>query len=81
MTLVVDIHPLPIAYRQFRRFLPRPPRIFSNGEPSTADRELALELWRSLDAQSKRWYTNSGSARTFAGLPLTDADIASMDET
>lgn len=78
----VHIRPMPIAYRKYGRFKPRHPAVFvGEGNPTHDDRELALELWRSLDAHSKRWYTYDGTAREFVGLPLTAADIAGMRET
>jgi hypothetical protein len=74
----VSIEPMPIAYRDVpARLRAMPPPIFS-GEPSQADRELALALWRALDRESRRWYTYGGTARTFAGLVLTDDDIAAL---
>lgn len=74
----VSIEPMPIAYRDIPpRMRPIPPPIFS-GEPSQADLELALALWRALDPESRRWYTYEGTARMFARLALTDDDIAAL---
>lgn len=77
----VDIHPIPEAFRCHpERWWPCYPPIF-DGEPTQADRELALALWRELDAPSRRWYVRfnvNPNVREFVGLPLTDADIDSM---
>lgn len=74
----VSIEPMPIAYRDNPpRLRPMPPPIFS-GEPSQADRELALALWRALDPESRRLYTYGGTAHTFAGLVLSEDDIAAL---
>ena len=76
---IVSIAPMPVAYRDIPpRLRPMPPPIFS-GEPSQADRELALALWRALDHESRRWYTyGGGTAGAFAGLVLIDDDIAAL---
>jgi len=63
------------------RLRPAHPPVFPDGEPTPQDRELALELWRALDVESRRWYTYDGTARTFAGLPLTAEDIAGLSGT
>lgn len=81
----VDIQPIPEAFRRHpERWWPFYPPIF-HGEPITqSDCELALELWRELDAPSKRWYTRyhtNPNVREFVGLPLTQADIDSMRDT
>ncbi len=72
----VDIQPMP-EWARNTRFRPHHPPIFTDGDPTPDDRILALELWRLLDPQSKRWYVRQG-ATTFVGLPLTMADLDSM---
>jgi hypothetical protein len=76
--VTVQIEPMPPEYLAVPPHLrPIPPPIFPGGQPTQADRELALELWRALDAESRRWYV--GTSRTFAGLPLTAADLAALE--
>lgn len=53
----VNIQPLSDWARKITPWLrPMPPPIFTDGEPTRADRELALELWRALDRESQAWY-------------------------
>ena len=52
----VNVIPLPDSYRPFKRFLPMPPPIFPDGDPSADDVRLALELIEALDDQSRAWY-------------------------
>ena len=83
---IVNVAPMSEDWRRYAerwlprpRFIPAPPPIFSGGEPTEADRALAIELWRALDWLSKRWYVGwKQDAVDFVGLPLTDADIESM---
>lgn len=56
----VNIQPLP-AWARDTRFKPMHPPIFSDGDPSPADRALAQELFEALDAESQRWYSSSGA--------------------
>lgn len=72
----VEIQPMPEGVRKARRFRPNHPPIFSDGNPTPANRELAMALWRELDAESKRWYVPPG-ATMFVGLPLSQTDIES----
>mgnify|MGYP003423323568 FL=1 len=54
----VQIVPIPEWYasRGITRFLPMPPPIFPDGDPTADDVRLALELIESLDDQSRAWY-------------------------
>ena len=64
--VTVQIEPLPLAHRDVPRHLwPCHPPIF-DGEPTQADRELALALLLELDAESRVWYL--GGRDTFVGL-------------
>lgn len=56
----VNIQPLP-AWARETRFKPLPPPIFSDGDPTPADRALAQELFEALDLESQLWYANSRS--------------------
>jgi hypothetical protein len=77
----VNIIPIPDGFRQHpERWWPCYPPIFE-GEVTDEDRRLAYELWKVLDAPSKRWYVrfhSNPNVSEFVGLPLTEADIASM---
>jgi hypothetical protein len=75
--MFVDVKPMPAAFlRMPFRLLPTHPPIFDGGDPTPADRQLALDLWRALDVDSRRWYAPDG--KTFAGLPLSRADISAL---
>lgn len=53
----VHVVPLSAAARVLpARLRPLPPPIFPSGEPSADDRDLARELWRELDDESRAWY-------------------------
>lgn len=72
----VEVTPMPRKVRDVpARWRPSPPPIFSGGEPSAADRALALDLWRALDLESRRWYWKAG---TCAKLKLTPRDLAGL---
>ena len=62
MTNRVQIVPIPEWYasRGITRFLPMPPPIFPDGDPTPADIELARELFLALDPNSQRWYRFRG---------------------
>lgn len=53
---------------------PYPPPIFIGTNPTPADYALALDLWRALDIESRRWYFPA-----VASLGLTPADISALD--
>ena len=56
----VEVVPLPSGYRILsRRLWPQHPPIFPGGEPTTADRELAIELIEALDPESRDWYASA----------------------
>lgn len=65
--MIVNIAPLPLAYRSIsNRFRPKHPPIFQgDGEPTDADIELARELFLELDPESQEWYRGCGA---FEGL-------------
>lgn len=74
--MTVEIAPMPQSIREIaERWRPAPPPIFPHGAPSDADRALALDLWRALDPDSRRWYWRSGAC---AGLDLTQRDLAGL---
>lgn len=74
--MTVDVAPMPRSVREIpERWRPTPPPIFSDGSPSAADRTLALELWRALDPDSRRWYWRAGACK---GLNLTARDLAGL---
>jgi hypothetical protein len=76
---MVNVNPLPKAWRAITpRLRPLAPPIFPDAEPTPKDRRLALALWRELDAESRRWYVRG--THMFAGLKLTKADLALLDE-
>jgi hypothetical protein len=53
----VNIHPLPEWARKYPQHLwPGHPPIFTDGEPTEADRDLARELFAALDGESQDWY-------------------------
>lgn len=64
----VNIQPLP-AWARKARFKPMHPPIFSDGDPTPADRALAQELFEALDPESQRWYSSSGSLFPAAPTP------------
>lgn len=75
--MTVDVSPMPQRIREVpARWRPLPPPIFS-GEPSDADRELARDLWRALDPESRRWYWRAGAC---ADLCLTARDLAGLKQ-
>lgn len=75
----VQVQPMPTRIRKLPAWLrPSAAPVFAGGEPTSEDRELALELWRALDVDSRRWYTHGGTATHFCGLPLTAEDLAAM---
>jgi hypothetical protein len=80
----VNIVPIPDGFRRHpERWWPCYPPIFE-GEVTQEDRELALELWRALDAASRRWYVRFHSnpdVREFVGLPLTERDRSMLRVT
>ncbi len=56
----VNIRPLPVAWRKIpARLRPLPYPIFTGQPPTSADRELARELFSALDQESKAWYRRS----------------------
>lgn len=62
----VTVRPLTEAERKISPlYRPRHPPIFPQGNPTPAERELARELFKLLDAESRRWY---GTASVFTGL-------------
>ena len=62
----VNIRPLTPGLRAIPvRWRPQFPPIFPDGLPTSADIELARELYLLLDDESRRWY---GRCRSFAGL-------------
>jgi len=63
----VNVQPKPESYRKYGRFVPGPPPIFTDGDPTPADVELARELFKALDDDSKRWYRHR-SGGIFADL-------------
>lgn len=78
----VHVNPMPEKIRSIPdRLRSGCPPIFTGGDPTRADRELALELWRALDVQNRRWYTNGGKATHFCGLPLTPDDLEGLRNT
>lgn len=53
----VNVHPIPSDYHKIsQRFRPMPAPIFSDGDPTPADIELARELFLALDLESQRRY-------------------------
>lgn len=75
--MTVAISPMPQKIREIpERWRPLPPPPFPDGKPTDADRALALDLWRALDVESRRWYCAYGD--TFAGLRLTERDLAGL---
>lgn len=57
--MTVTIKPMPEWCRKLKKFRPFPPPVFTNcGEsgPSQEDIELARELFKILDEESKDWY-------------------------
>lgn len=57
----VNIQPMPMSYRELKRFRPMPPPIFPDGPPTDDDIELARELFQALDPESQEWYRRGGS--------------------
>ena len=58
--MTVCIMPMPEKYRQIKPlYRPHHPPIFPNGEPTERDKQLARELWKLLDDESKSWYGTS----------------------
>lgn len=56
----VTIRPIPAGFLKFsRRVWPGHPPIFTDGEPTEADRELARELFAALDPDSQAWYAGA----------------------
>jgi hypothetical protein len=51
----VEITPLPAWARRTKYRQGHPP-VFPGGDPTPADRELALALFAELDADSQEWY-------------------------
>ena len=70
----VHIQPLPVWARN-TKYKPSPPPVFSDGEPSPADRALAQELFEALDPESQRWYSSFGRLR--AAQPLAQGGTTS----
>ena len=57
----VNIKPMPATYRSIpEKFRPCHPPVFPDGKPSAEDVELARELFRELDEESKAWYGRTG---------------------
>jgi hypothetical protein len=58
--MTVTIRPMPESYRKItKKFRPQHPPVFTNCEgtgPSPEDIELARELFKLLDAESRNWY-------------------------
>jgi hypothetical protein len=74
--MTVEVIPMPRQIRDVpARWRPQPPPIFSGGTPSAADRRLALDLWRALDLESRRWYWRAGACEV---LVLTARDVAAL---
>jgi hypothetical protein len=64
----VEVAPMPLGYRDIpAKLRPCHPPIF-DGEPSDADRQLALALLLELDDESRSWYL--GGRSEFVGLPV-----------
>lgn len=53
--MAVDIQPMP-AWARKTKYAPLPPPVFTDGEPTCEDVELALALFHELDQDSRRWY-------------------------
>lgn len=66
----VSVRPLLDWERKLNRFRPSHPPIFSDGEPTQHDVELARELFLALDPESQRWY---GTSALFVDLVPGDA--------
>jgi len=68
----VHIQPLPEVYRTISRhwwpLFPPPFQNLQDGPITSADRQLARELFKELDPQSQDWYGHRGEGGLFAGL-------------
>lgn len=74
--MTVEISPMPQTIRSIpERWRPVPPPMFTAGTPTAAERELARDLWRALDHDSRRWYFRAGMC---AELKLTARDLAAL---
>lgn len=74
--MTVDVCPMPAAVREMpERWRPSPPPMFREGVTTPADLALALDLWRALDLESRRWYWTAGAC---GALGLTAKDLAAM---
>lgn len=75
--MTIRIAPMPHTMREMpAHWRPTPPPMFPDGAPTAADRELAIELWRALDLESRRWYYVRGSVGSALGL--TAKDVATL---
>lgn len=52
----INIHPMPLSYRQYRKFRPRPGPIFLMYSPTIEELEVTLALFDALDPESQEWY-------------------------
>lgn len=59
--MIVNIVSLP-GWARGTLFRPLPPPIFTDGEPTAADYELALALFNELDPASQEWYGGQACA-------------------
>ena len=58
----VNVRPMPEGYHKISmRLRPGIPPIFPDGLPTPADLELAKDLFRALDDESKAWYRRNSS--------------------
>lgn len=74
--MIVEVAPMSRRIRAMpEAWRPLPQPIFQHGSPTDADRELARDLWRALDLESRRWYWRAGAC---ALLNLTARDLAGM---